>query len=228
MQIWLFFQPGIGGDGIANLLERSSNVTPIDGVTDYWRIHRIVDKDIKFYAPTIDEIGCFRHNQSFKNTNNKLKKEYVDIINQNSNCVVTSHDTTLKWLSTSECLDILLKNQIKVLLTSTRDPLLNVIKATTKNLLPTLPLENISAPMVYSEKFDYVLDVDLFKTNWDYVKHFCKQVNLNLCKNEYLQYCNLLSCNNTDLKDQFGIEHWVSTIDGNYITYNLVNTRQPQ
>ena len=228
MQIWLFFQPGVGGDGIANLLERSTNITTIDGISDHWRIHRIVDNDIKFYAPSLDEIECFRYKQSFKNTNNKLKKEYVDIINQNSNCVITSHDTTLELLSTSDCLDILLKNQIKVLLTSTRDPLLNMIKATTKNLLPTLPPEGVSAPMIYPEKFDYVLDVDLFKTNWDYVKHFCKQVNLNLCKNEYLQYCNLLSCNKTYLKDQFGIKEWVSTINGTQVTYKLVDTWQPR
>jgi hypothetical protein len=228
MQIWLFFQPGVGGDGIATLLEKSTNIIPIDGVFDQWRIHRIVDNDIKFYAPNIDEISCFRYNQSFKNTNNKLKKEYVNIINQNSNCVITSHDTTLECLSNSDCLDILLKDQIKVLLTSTRDPLSNVIKATTKNLLPTLPLEDVSTPTIYPEKFDYVLDVDLFKTNWDYVKHFCKQVNLNLCENEYLQYRNLLSCNKTYLKDYFGIEQWVSTINGTCITYNRVNTWQSQ
>jgi hypothetical protein len=227
MQVWLFFQPGTGGDGIANLFERSNNVTPIDGVTDYWRIHRVVDNDIKFYAPNVDEFGCFRDNQSFKNTNNRLRKEYVDIVNQNSNCIITSHDTTLEWLFASDCLDILLKNQIKLLLTSTRDPWLNAITATTKNLLPTLPTKGMPTSVIYSEKFDYVLDVDLFKTNWDYVKHFCKEVNLDLCKSKYLHYCNLLSCNKTYLKDQFDIEQWESTINKTNITYKLIDTWQP-
>jgi hypothetical protein len=224
MQIWLFFQPGVGGDGIANLLEQSTNIVPIDGEFDHWRIHRIVDNSIKFYAPNIDEIGCFRHKQSFKNTNNQLKKEYVDIVNQNSNCVVTSHDTSLKCLLNSDCLDILLKDQIKVLLTSTRDPWLDVITATTKNLLPTLPTVDISTPTTYPEKFDYTLDVDKFKTDWNYVKHFCKEVNLDLCESEYLHYRNLLSCNKTYFKDHSGIEQWESTIDGTRITYKLVNS----
>ena len=43
MQVWLFFEPGTGGDGLANLLERSSGSVPIDGETGFWRVHRIVD-----------------------------------------------------------------------------------------------------------------------------------------------------------------------------------------
>ena len=226
----VFFQPGVGGDGVANLFERSKNITSIDGVKDYWRVHRIVDNDIKFYAPTIDDRGCFRQKQSFKNANNNLKKEYVDIVNQNRNCVVTSHDVTLESLLASDCLDILLKNQIKVLLTSTRDTLFNIIKATTKNLLPTLPPEDTlkTKTTIYPEKFDYVLDVDLVKTSWEYVENFCKQVNLDLTKDEYLEYRNLLLCNNTSLANQFGVEEWVSTIDGEQISYKLVSTWKPQ
>ena len=224
MQIWLFFQPGIGGDGIANLLEWSTNITPIDDTLNHWRIHRIVDNDIKFHAPTVDEIGCFRHDQSFKNANNKLKKEYVDIINQNRNCVITSHDTTLKFLSASDCLDILLKNQIKVLLTSTRDPFINVIKATTKNLLPVLPIfQNKSIPVFYPEKFDYVLDVDIVKTNWSYVKNFCNDVGLDLQENNYLQYCDLLAGNKKFMTSDVRVEEWKSNITGTQVTYNLVS-----
>jgi hypothetical protein len=226
MQIWLFFQAGAGGDGFANLLERSSNVTPIDGVTDYWRIHRIVDNDIKFYAPTIDEFECFRRNQSFKKNINRLKKEYVDIVNHNRNCIVTSHDISLGLLFSSDCLDILSKDQIKVLLT-TECSKTDVTKYTTKNLLPTFP-QLMPTTLIYPEKFDYVLDINLVKTSWDYVKQFCNNVNLDLDKNEYSQYCDLLSGNKTYMSGNFGIEEWKSNINGTYITYDLIDTWQPQ
>jgi len=228
MQIWLFFQPGVGGDGVANLLERSKNITPIDGITDYWRIHRIVDGEIKFYAPSIDNIGCFRNNQSFKEKNNKLKEEYVSIINQNGNCIVTSHDVSLRALKSSDRQDIFLKDQIKILLTSACDPWSNIVKATIKNLLPTLPQEHVMSPMLYPEKFDYVLDVDLVKTSWDYINNFCKQVNLALHEDEYLHYRNLLLCNKNYLTKHVGIEEWEFTINGTCITYNLIDTWKSQ
>jgi hypothetical protein len=226
MQIWLFFQAGTGGDGIANLIERSSNITPIDGVTDYWRIHRVVDNDIKFYAPTIDGLDCFRHNQSFKENTNKLKKEYVDIVNQNRNCVVTSHDVSLELLSSSDKQDIFLKNQIKVLLTS-KCSTVAITKFITKNLLPKLP-QTIEPPLLYPEKFDYVLDVNRIKTDWEYVKTFCNSTRLDLCKDEYLQYCDLLAGNKTYMTGNVGIEEWKSNINENHITYDLINTWQPQ
>ena len=226
MQIWLFFQAGTGGDGIANLIERSSNITPIDGVTDYWRIHRIVDNDIKFYAPTIDDLDCFRHNQSFKENTNKLKEEYVDIVNQNHNCVVTSHDVSLELLCSSDKQDIFLKDQIKVLLTSECSTTA-ITKFVTKNLLPKLP-QTIATPILYPEKFDYVLDVNLVKSNWEYVKTFCNSTGLDLCKDEYLQYCDLLAGNKTYMTGNFGIEEWRSNITGTHITYDLINTWQPQ
>jgi hypothetical protein len=225
MQIWLFFQAGTGGDGVANLFERSKNITPIDNVTDYWRIHRIVDNDIKFYSPTIDNFGCFRYNQRFSEENNNLRKEYIDIVNQNLDCVITSHDTTLDLLLASDCQDVLLKNQIKVLLTADCSATATK-KFATKNLLPVLP-KNVPT-VVCPEKFDYVLDVNLVKTDWNYVKTFCNKVNLDLCKNEYLQYRDLLLGNKTYMSGNFGVEEWVSNINGTQITYNLVNTWQAQ
>jgi hypothetical protein len=226
MQIWLFFQPGTGGDGIANLFERSNNVTPIDNVTDYWRIHRIVNNDIKFYAPTIDNLDCFRHNQSFKENTNKLKEEYINIVAQNRNCVVTSHDVSLELLFSSDRQDIFLKDQIKVLLTSECSTTA-ITKFVTKNLLPELP-QTVATPILHYEKFDYVLDVNLVKSNWEYVKTFCSSIGLDLQKDEYLQYCDLLAGNKTYMTGNFGIEEWRSNITGTHITYDLINTWQPQ
>jgi len=224
MQIWLFFQAGVGGDGVANLFERSRNVTPIDGVTDYWRIHRIVDSSIKFYAPNIDSVGCFRYNQPFKLINNELASGYLDIINQNHNCIVTSHDTSLDLLFASDCQDLLLKNQIKVLLTSNNTEI-NFTKALTKNLCPVM--YPMSSTTFCPEKFDHVLDADLIKTDWNYVNNFCKNVGIELDHAEYIQYCDLIKGNKTFMANNFNVEEWASNINGTKITYNLIDTWQP-
>jgi hypothetical protein len=224
MQIWLFFQAGAGGDGVANLLERSKNVTPLDGETGYWRIHRIVDGSVKFYAPTIDKFDCFRHNKAFDQSINQLDNRYVDIVNQDFNCVITSHDVSLNLLVNSDCQNILCKNQIKVLLTSNNTDI-DAFKGATKNLLPTVCSQ--TSIDYCPEQFDYVLDVDLVKTDWNYVDRFCKDIGLELDHREYLQYCDLLKGSRTFMANNFNVEEWVSTVNGTHITYKLVNTWQP-
>lgn len=224
MQIWLFFQAGAGGDGVANLFERSNNVVPIDGETGYWRIHRTVDRNVKFYAPTIDSIGCFRNNQHFDQNSNKLVAGYLDIVNQNLNCVVTSHDTALDLLENSDCQEIMCKNQIKILLVSNNSKI-DTVNSATKNLLPTVG--SYVDPVLYPEKFDYVLDVDLVKSDWTYVDNFCKNIGIELPHCEYLQYCDLLLGNKTFMTNNFNVEEWESTINKTHITYKLVDIWQP-
>ena len=54
MIVWIFFSPGAGGDGLANLLEQSPSVIALDGIKP-WRIHRYVDGKAKFWAPTLQD-----------------------------------------------------------------------------------------------------------------------------------------------------------------------------
>ena len=109
MQIWVFFDPGTGGDGIVNLLERSTNTVPIDEGSDCWRLHRLVDGQIKFYAPSVDQNHCFRTGKPFKTHDNYLKSCYVDVVHQERPCVVASHDVSLDLLRRSDSLEILTK-----------------------------------------------------------------------------------------------------------------------
>ena len=47
MQIWIYFEPGAGGDGIANLLEHSNNVSTVvsnSGEVTYKVIGKIPDR----------------------------------------------------------------------------------------------------------------------------------------------------------------------------------------
>ena len=118
MQVWIYFQPGVGGDGIANLLEQSQTVVSIDSNPPVWRLHRYVDGELKFWAPTIDQLHCFRRDQPFKVSNNMLSQRYVELVKSNQNIVVTSHDIFLKNLRLSDEQHILEFNQVKVLITT--------------------------------------------------------------------------------------------------------------
>jgi hypothetical protein len=213
MQIWLFFVPGAGGDGVANLLEHAKNVTPIDGET-HWRIHRIVNGQVKFYAPTIDELGCFRNRLRFNKTTNSLGPRYQTIVSNKLTTVVTSHDTALSWLTTSDCLEILTANQIKVLI-HTKDYKQSAINAALKNLLPIIADSRYNIDFT---RFDFVLDIDQIQNNWNYVNDFCQQVGLQLDIDDYQIYQGLI---NSDLQhvnlDQ--VEQYVASIDNNQVMY---------
>ena len=47
MQYWIYFYPGVGGDGFVNLLEHCNNFSKFDLVSDEWRIHQVVNGRIK-------------------------------------------------------------------------------------------------------------------------------------------------------------------------------------
>lgn len=223
MQVWLFFEPGTGGDGLANLLERSSGSVPIDGETDFWRVHRIVDGEIKFYAPTVDNHGCFRLGQPFFSASNRLRKEYISIVNKHHTCVVTSHDTVLKSLAASDCQDILTKDQIKVLVT-TKDHVRARRSATIKNLLPTLTATVVSVP---STEFDYVIDIDSIQVDWLYCKSVCQDIGLVIDQKDFEQYQDLLAGNLTYMQHNFNVEIYRSKICEDHFVYELIDVYQP-
>jgi len=224
MQIWFFFNPGVGGDGVANLFERSNNVVSFDATTndpiDYWRVHRFVDSSPKFYAPIPDVNGCFRACQYFNQSSNKLNPGYVQCVLTSQNCIVTSHDVQLQALNNSDCRDIFCKNQIKVLLTLDNDNKAK-INASTKNLLPVL--SKSVYPKVDFSMFDIVLDVDRIQTNWQYVKKISQDIGFELNYQTYFEYQDILRGNKTFLTNNFQIEEYTSCIQNNNITYKLVD-----
>jgi hypothetical protein len=224
VQIWVFFDPGTGGDGIVNLLERSTNTVPIDEGSDCWRVHRLVDGQIKFYAPSVDQNHCFRTGKPFRIADNYLRSCYVDAVHQERPCVVASHDVSLDLLRRSDSLEILTKKQIKVRLTN-NDPVGAAQTASLKNLLPFvskpfLPVNNF-------EQFDYVIDVERFQQDWNMVKKICDSVGLDLDRDQYLQYQDLLRGNFTYMSGNSDIEMYKSKIDGTRISYQLESIYQP-
>ena len=92
MIIWICFQGGTGGDGFANLLEKSSNARTIDEINQ-WRIHRYVDSKVKFWAPNL------QNNADRKNSVNLLNDQQLEIANSNTEyLIITSHDSEFKTI----------------------------------------------------------------------------------------------------------------------------------
>lgn len=192
MQVWLFFQAGAGGDGLANLLEHSANVVTLDGRPKHWRVHRIVDDRIKFSAPSVDHNACFRrgNGSAFLAANNQLHEHYVDIAwTQPRNCVVTSHDLSLSLLQNSDCQHIFSAQQIRVAIINH-----NTVKQSydshVKNLLTSW--QHVYADSIDVGQFDYVLDMELLQQDWQLMQNFCEDIGLHLCQSSFSQYQKLL------------------------------------
>ena len=197
MQIWIYFLPGAGGDGLANLLEHADNVETIDSDQDpkCWRVHRFVDNQPKFYANPIDNIRCFRNNRPFLSAENQLKANYVRLVENNIPTVCTSHDVTKKYLHASDQRDILEHNQVSVYLYHP-DFRRCVYQAALKNLAPELPLINsddhyLVTKNIDIKQFDFVLNITEIQSNWSVLDQFCNTVGLNLNPDRFQEYCKL-------------------------------------
>lgn len=140
-QIWLFFANGVGGDGLANLLEHAQEVKVWDRSSVEWRIHRIVDEQVKFWAPTVDQQHCFRTGRWFDQRHNRLHQGYQRAVEDGHTIVVTSHDILLLNLSRSDGQQVLCRDQCRVLLDS-RDYLKCYQNSVIKNLI-TVPDQDL-------------------------------------------------------------------------------------
>ena len=195
MQIWIYFVPGAGGDGFANLVEQCPQISRFDAHPHHWRIHRFVDDLPKFWAPVIDSNHYFRYmpKQPFDLQNNQLVPLYVEFVLQNKHIVCTSHQVSLKYANEHECKQILTKDLVKVLVTC-QDPVRNWRLSTIKRL-DAIAVESIRQDKISVDEtlFDYVLDIDQIHSDWTYVKKFCADVDLDLSESAYRTYQAILA-----------------------------------
>lgn len=229
MQIWIYFVPGAGGDGFANLLEYADNVEILDSDQDpkRWRVHRFVDDQPKFYANPVDNIRCFRNNRPFLTAENQLRPNYVRLVENGIPTICTSHDVTKKNLHNSDCRDILEHKQISVFLY--HDSYRNcVYQAALKNLEPRLPPDvgDNYYPMrikIDYNQFDFVLNIAHLQSDWNVVNKFCNSVGLNLSKQRFDEYSKLQAgddswCNHS----KFRPKRYRSTTIGDDTTYTEI------
>lgn len=217
MQIWIFFIAGAGGDGIANLLEKTSNAVTLDNDDKHhWRVHRWVNNAPKFWAPNLDALGCFRSNpmQPFYNHNNSLKDRYLDSVNNNQLVIVTSHDVSLLKLRQSDCQEIFSKESIMVYIDC--DENTRIYNTVIKNLQPNFDSARIKSRCDLNN-FNVVIDSDQFAKDQTYAQQVCASLKIDLDPVVYDQYQNLLKGDKT--LAPFCKEYYVSTHTDNGITY---------
>lgn len=222
MQLWIFFTPGTGGDGIANLLEHSRNVTTIDHgacihatpIQQFWRVDRFIDHRPKFWAPA-------RFGVPFNKHCDRILDSYVNIVNSGAVTIVTSHDCTLQFLDCNNFSNAFTKHQIRVLLQSTC-PTTTRKNFLEKNLIPynkKTILTSKNKPNIDYSNFDHVIDVDDLTFSWANVEKFTNLVGLDLDKQHYDNFCFINSGKENSLlysdttpryKSVVNIDDWVS------------------
>ena len=211
MQVWIYFLPGVGGDGIANLLEKSQTVVTVDSNPPDWRLHRYVDGELKFWAPAIDRLHCFRRDRAFTLSNNALSQRYVELVKSKQNIVVTSHDIFLKNLNQSDEKHILELDQIKVLITTQ-----NPKQAMITNLKKTLDLstqEKLNQAYdqylnwyknINHANFDIVISSEDIQKNSDAIFNLCDKLSWKLNQHHYASYIDLITGKTKNLEiDQY-------------------------
>ena len=226
MQVWIYFQPGVGGDGIANLLEKSQTVVSIDSSPPVWRLHRYVDGELKFWAPTIDQLHCFRRDQPFDISNNTLSQRYVELVKSNQNIVVTSHDIFLKNLRLSDEQHILEFNQVKVLITTQnlKQAMMSNLKKTLASLTPEKLNQACDWYLEQYQKidhanFDMVIYSEDIQRNIDAITNLCGKLSWNLDSQYYTNYIDLITGKIINLD----IDQFVSKItDNGSIAYSKI------
>jgi hypothetical protein len=231
MQIWIYFLPGAGGDGFANLLEHADNVETLDSDQDpkRWRVHRFVDDQPKFYANPVDNLRCFRNNRSFLLSENQLRPNYVRLVENNITTICTSHDVTKKYLHGSDSRDILEHNQVSVFLYHDSYRLC-VYQAALKNLEPKLPPDvgdnyyPIRQKIDFSQ-FDFILNIAEIQQNWSAVDKFCNTVGLKLDPERFQEYSKLQAGDDVWYRPRYSNFHpkrYRSTTVGDNTTYTEI------
>lgn len=235
-QYWIFFWPGVGGDGLANLLEKCPEIEPIDHhpIHRWWRVQRIVDGYPKFSAPLIDSQHCFRYNFPFLKKNNHLNSMYESAVLSNKKIVVTSHDVDLESLKVSDRKDIFYNNQIKILLES-RDYHRCLIDYLKKNLheFPRafLQLKSVKKikgytviPNIDRSNFDHVVYIEDLRQDFGYFNSLLQKLGLSLDKQHYDRYLEIVQGKlESDLGDIVQVPRYQTYQDRGLIRYHSID-----
>jgi hypothetical protein len=208
MIIWVFFQGGVGGDGVANLLEHASNAVSIDRKVT-WRIHRYVDSKVKFWAPNLP--GITDRNNTF----NQLNTEHLEIAHSDDQyLVVTSHD--IRFNNVFQNNNIPEEKNIKLLLTA-NNFINRQINFNIKNLNEFKHDQLMQDKQVIHGVMDFVLNVDTMQLgDWKYTKKIIDQIGLTLDQTDFEHYNKIVS--GELAYENLGIERYKSYISNDGIT----------
>ena len=196
MQFWIFFEPGVGGDGFANLLEHANNIVSADGEQN-WRIH-YNHGAVKFYGAkwTTDPIP-FRQPDA-DTTQVVINPQYVDVVNQKQNTVLCAHPTAYRvQINQSPFKDLVQTDQLKIHVYS------QDFDRVASDLIAKIPGVKI-APDWHSgmqnkvsnelSRTDYAIHIDIEKVwkDWGYLVNCLTAIGIDLDKSHYTEYLNII------------------------------------
>ena len=207
MIVWIFFPPGAGGDGFANLLEQSSNVIALDA-NKHWRVHRYVDHQVKFWAPTLGNIA------QRINTVDQLDDQQLAIADSNNEyLVITSHDLTLKTTFLKNTLSD--QKHIKILL-QPRDGYKSLNNYRLKNLIEFVHMPQTHVELKTGALSNFIVSLKSVPNYWTDIKKLTDAIGLKLDEKEFIHYKKIVT---GELQYTTpGIEHYKSYIDVDNIT----------
>lgn len=226
MQLWIFFEPGAGGDGFSNLLEQSDQCVPLD-LKKIIRLDRYVDFIPKFWMPTVDQHGCFRTNRPFRQLDNQLSDTYTDFVvnNRSGFVIVPSHDVKLHLLNSSDSADLFTKNQIKVRL-HRRDIPSQVFHAHKSNLIEyndaqiKKSIDLCTANKLKLPHYDIEYCIDDLWDSWSLFQQFCRELKITIDQRFYDLFCSIKN-------QEFycvtpGIDYFESYVENAVVKYRTV------
>jgi hypothetical protein len=197
MQYWIFYAPGVGGDGFGCMLEHATNIRPADGDLE-WRIHYYdgkygtLQRPIKFYqARWANDPLPFRYPKLSDNI--LLNPVYVDIVSQQQNTVITAHYHYFNLIDQFEYKNIVEKDQVKIHLYSNNSARVHKDLQIKSNINVTLERftkshqqqnQRDSANIAY----DMHIDIEQIWRDWTYTKSCMDHLHIDLPKSVYDHY----------------------------------------
>jgi hypothetical protein len=212
MIVWIFFHGGSGGDGLANLLEQSTNAVAIDKEKK-WRIHQYVDLQVKFWQPNL------QNNKQRLNRLSQLNNEQIHIANSDDQyLIITSHDILLNETFDIDTVDP--KKHIKILLNPKNRHAMNRLFFI-KNLINfdnTQQYGQVDTSVDLSN-FDFVLES--IPSTWTEMTMLINSIGLKL---SYLDFCKYLDiASGKEIIQEPHIGYYESYVDNNIVKYKRVD-----
>lgn len=225
MQIWIHYLPGAGGDGFCNLLEHTNEVLPLDRALK-WRVHRYVDDQVKFWAPTVDHDGTFRSNKSFDLSCDLLTDDYKTLVAAGVPIVISSHLGNMSYLNSGQGPWQLHQDRISIWLYSNKRNVQCVDRAMRLNLME-YDINNyvrFRESAEISPKADtYVRAVCIEEIQQDKLQFFNLLDELGLTMDEQWYHEYLAISKNAHKITTPGVQYWESYLEGTLLKYRRIS-----
>ena len=217
--------PGVGGDGFCNLLEHANEVVPLDRLLE-WRIHRYVDDQVKFWAPTVDHDGTFRCNKSIDLSCDSLTDDYKTLVAAGVPMVISSHLENMSYLNSGEGPWQLHHDRISIWLYSNKRKAQCVDRATRLNLIEydvddraRIKQSAVIPPM--ADTYSRAICIEEMQQDKLQFFNFLDELGLTMDEQWYHEYLDIST--NTHKITTTGVQYWESYLEGTLLKYRRIS-----